>query len=174
MPEIHTLLIGLTIALLLPACVWVISLVKRDVSIVDSLWSLMFLALSLVYLVAHGEATVRAQIVFALVLLWSLRLAIYITWRNWGQEEDSRYQAIRENNQPNFEFKSLYIVFGLQGVLAWFIAMPLVPAIMNPGDIGVLETIAAALCAARNLGTRDLPYRSLRDALIRDGVYLEG
>ncbi len=32
---------------------------------------------------------------------------------------------------------------------------------------------AAALCAAGNFGTRDLPYRDLRDALIKDGVYLE-
>ncbi len=32
---------------------------------------------------------------------------------------------------------------------------------------------AAALCAAKNLGARDLPYRDLRDALIEDGVYLE-
>jgi len=30
---------------------------------------------------------------------------------------------------------------------------------------------AAALCAARNIGTRDLPYGNLRDALERDGVY---
>jgi hypothetical protein len=33
---------------------------------------------------------------------------------------------------------------------------------------------AAALCAARNLGTRDLPYRDLRDTLVRGGVYLDG
>jgi len=32
---------------------------------------------------------------------------------------------------------------------------------------------AAALCAARNTGARDLPYRELRDALLKDGVYLE-
>ncbi len=32
---------------------------------------------------------------------------------------------------------------------------------------------AAALCAAKNCGTRDLPYRDLRDTLLRDGVYLE-
>jgi len=32
---------------------------------------------------------------------------------------------------------------------------------------------AAALCARRNLGTRDLPYTLLRDTLIRDGVYFE-
>mgnify|MGYP005852041477 FL=1 len=32
---------------------------------------------------------------------------------------------------------------------------------------------AAALCAARKCGTRDLPYPVLREALVRDGVYLE-
>ena len=32
---------------------------------------------------------------------------------------------------------------------------------------------AAALCAARNCGTRDLPYGTLRDALNKAGVYFE-
>jgi len=32
---------------------------------------------------------------------------------------------------------------------------------------------AAALCAARNCGTRELPYPNLRDALLTAGVYLE-
>jgi hypothetical protein len=32
---------------------------------------------------------------------------------------------------------------------------------------------AAALCAARDCGTRDLPYADLRRALVGDGVYLE-
>ena len=33
---------------------------------------------------------------------------------------------------------------------------------------------AAALCAAKSCGTRELPYRDLRDALVNAGVYLEG
>jgi hypothetical protein len=33
---------------------------------------------------------------------------------------------------------------------------------------------AAALCAARGCGTRDLPYGVLRSALEKGGVYLEG
>jgi hypothetical protein len=32
---------------------------------------------------------------------------------------------------------------------------------------------AAALCAKKNLGTRELPYKILRDALLKDGVILE-
>ena len=33
---------------------------------------------------------------------------------------------------------------------------------------------AAAICAAKNLGTRELKYGTLRDALDRGGVYFEG
>ena len=32
---------------------------------------------------------------------------------------------------------------------------------------------AAALCAAKNCGTRELPYRELRAALVKGGVYFE-
>lgn len=145
MPEIHSLFIGLTIALLLTAATWTVSLLKRDVSIVDSLWSLLFLALSLVYLLTDGEATVRSQIVFALVLLWSLRLAIYITWRNWGEPEDSRYAAMRLKHGPGFAFKSLYIVFLLQGFIAWIIAMPLYAAISSDAPLSILDGLALLL-----------------------------
>ena len=66
----------------------------------------------------------------------ALRLAGYITWRNWGEGEDYRYRQIRQRNQPGFEFKSLYLVFGLQGVLAWIISIPLLVAILHPGEPG--------------------------------------
>jgi hypothetical protein len=33
---------------------------------------------------------------------------------------------------------------------------------------------AAALCAQKGCGTRDLPYRDLRQALEKGGVYFEG
>jgi len=33
---------------------------------------------------------------------------------------------------------------------------------------------AAALCALKKCGTRELPYKTLRDALLKGGVYLEG
>ena len=108
---------------------WLISLVKRDVSIVDSLWSLMFLLATIMYVWLCTDIGTRLWFVLVLLLIWSLRLCIHITWRNWSEAEDPRYQAIRRNNEPNFEYKSLYIVFGLQAVLAWLIATPLLVAV---------------------------------------------
>ena len=78
-------------------------------------------------------------------MIWSLRLSIYITARNRGKPEDYRYKTIRANNDPGFAFKSLYIVFGLQGVLAWLVALPLLPAIASDSALTTLDLVAATL-----------------------------
>lgn len=133
-------------ALLLVAVVfWLISLWRNDVSIVDSLWSLMFLLVALVYAAMSSMTGPREVLILVLVTLWALRLSVYITWRNHGQPEDYRYQEIRANNEPGFRFKSLYIVFILQAVLAWVISLPLAGAISGQSDIGFLDYAGVAL-----------------------------
>lgn len=124
---------------------WLFSVVKRNVSFVDSLWSLFFLIAAGVFALAAQPLSDRGLLVVALVALWSLRLSIYITARNWGENEDYRYQTIRKNNEPGFGFKSLYIVFGLQGLLAWIVALPLLPAIASSVELGILDALAATL-----------------------------
>lgn len=124
---------------------WLGSIVKRDVSFVDSLWSLFFLLAAGVYAASFDSLSVRGAVVLGLVAMWALRLSIYITARNWGEPEDYRYQTIRENNEPNFVFKSLYIVFGLQGVLAWVISIPLLFAVSGQSEPGLLDILAVCL-----------------------------
>lgn len=124
---------------------WIISLAKRDVSIVDSMWSLMFLVCAIAYVSAAELLTPRGVLILSLLILWSVRLAAYITWRNWGEEEDYRYRRIRRNNSPNFEIKSAYIVFGLQGVLAWFISLPILAAVAGTTEPGILDVMGAGV-----------------------------
>ena len=141
----HPYFIALLVILGVGVASWLLSVVKKDVSFVDSLWSLFFLIAAIVFAVAALPLSARATLVLALVAIWSLRLSIYITARNWGQPEDYRYQSIRANNEPGFAFKSLYIVFGLQGLLAWLVAMPLLPAISSSAPLGALDVVAAVL-----------------------------
>jgi len=124
---------------------WLVSIAKNDVSFVDSLWSLFFLIAAVVFALDAQPLTVRGTLVLVLVAVWSLRLSIHITARNWGEPEDYRYQSIRENCEPGFKFKSLYIVFGLQGVLAWLVALPLLPAIASSSALTAVDVIAASL-----------------------------
>ena len=124
---------------------WLISLLKRDVSIVDSMWSLMFLVCAITYFGVTEPSTPRSKLLLTLLVLWSVRLATYISLRNWGKEEDYRYQRMRRNNSPNFELKSIYIVFGLQAALAWFISLPLLAGITGITPLGPLDVLGVGI-----------------------------
>jgi steroid 5-alpha reductase family enzyme len=126
---------------------WLVSLYKRDVSIVDSLWPLLFILLGLCNALAVNFEHPRSILVLSLLLVWGLRLSIYITWRNLGHDEDRRYQAIRARNQPHFSLKSLYLIFWLQALLAWVISLPVHGAILSNAPMGVFDVLGTALWA---------------------------
>lgn len=125
--------------------VWALSVWRRDASIVDSFWSLFFLVAALVYSALLAELSPRAQLLLALVTLWAVRLAGYITWRNRGEGEDRRYQAIRARNEPGYTWKSLYLVFGLQALLAFVIAMPLFAGLNSHAPLSLLDAAGVLL-----------------------------
>ena len=136
---------GLMVLLVFAAAGWLLSLPLRNVSIVDIMWSLMFLLASITYAMAHVAPGPRAWLVIGLVSLWSIRLAAFIGWRNFGKDEDFRYQKIRANNEPGFAVKSVYLVFGLQAGLAWVISLPLVAAINSTTPLGWLDALGVML-----------------------------
>ena len=141
---------GLAVVAIAAFCLWLLSLYKRNVAIVDGAWSLMFMLQAFTYTLsqpAFGLASlgVRTSLVLVLVSVWALRLSIYITWRNWGLGEDRRYQAIRARNEPNFPLKSLYLVFLLQAVLAWIISLPLQGAVLSKKPPGLFDLAGATL-----------------------------
>ena len=124
MIEIYT---SIALNLLIFAIIgWIYSLVSKNVTHVDSMWSLFFLiAYATGYILAPERTDTQIAVLTALIL-WSLRLSAHLTVRNWGKPEDIRYQNIRANNEPNFKWKSLYIIFILQAILAFVIAVPII------------------------------------------------
>jgi steroid 5-alpha reductase family enzyme len=143
--DLHLWLLGLLPIMALALGTWLLSVEKRDVSIVDSVWSLLFLAAALTYTFTQPEAMPRTTLVLVLVTVWALRLSLHITQRSWGEPEDRRYQAIRARSQPGFTWKSLYLVFVLQGVLAWIISLPLLAAATSRQALGWLDALGVAL-----------------------------
>ncbi len=136
---------GLAVMLIMALAGWLATLPRRNVNLVDSLWSLFFLAGAVTYVLSSGRAEGRALLVLALVALWAVRLSTHLAVRNWGKAEDYRYQAIRGNNSPGFAWKSLFIVFGLQAVLAWLISLPLVAAIVSISPLNWVDGLGVAL-----------------------------
>jgi len=139
--------VGLGTAALLAAVAWAESVRRRDVSIVDSVWGFLIFLPALTVAAMLPQTGPRAALVLALAAAWALRLSGYIAWRHRGQPEDRRYQAIRHRNEPHFEWKSLYLVFGLQALLGTIVATPLMAAVASPAPWHALDAIGLALFA---------------------------
>ena len=137
--------LGLPVVGVAAVLTWLLSLKLHDVSVVDSVWSMLFMLLAFSDAAASSHWGPRSLLVLALVTVWALRLSTYITWRNRGHGEDQRYQAIRARNQPNFAAKSLYLVFGLQALLAWVISLPLHGAILGDGALRPTDFVGVIL-----------------------------
>ncbi|HYF16225.1 MAG TPA: DUF1295 domain-containing protein [Ramlibacter sp.] len=118
---------GLLIAAFMAVLAWIASLPLRDASLADRAWPALIAAPAAYYAWRLG-ADARAAAMLAIVVAWALRLGLYITVRNWGHGEDRRYQAMRRRNQPHFALKSLWLVFGLQALLAWIVGWPVLAA----------------------------------------------
>lgn len=140
-------LIGLAALLTVLTLFWALSVRLRDTSIVDILWGPGFVLLAWVYVTMHSAARPRALLVAWLVTLWGVRLALHIYRRHRG--EDPRYVAMRRRHGERFWWKSLFVVFWLQGVILWFVAWPLLMAIASPEptSLTVLDGIGVAIFA---------------------------
>jgi steroid 5-alpha reductase family enzyme len=133
---LHALLINLLFAY----GGWLLSLKKNNVTHVDIMWSLFFV-LNALYFYTVFTPSLRSTLILFLVLLWGLRLSIYLAIRNWGKSEDARYLKIRQNNEPNFRYKSVYIIFGFQSILAWIVGSILFMAIENDHPLTWLDSL---------------------------------
>ncbi len=143
--------------LVLAVIAWAVATARRNVGLVDVFWSL-FLLLAAGVFAFRADVGLRGWLVLGLTAAWALRLAGYLARRNWNAPEDHRYRAIRARNEPGFAWKSLYLVFGLQALLAWLIAAPLAAAIAGPAPLSVLDYAGAALAAF------GIVYESVADA----------
>jgi len=170
---------GLAVTLSLAFATWAVSVAKRDVSIVDSVWSLMILGAGLGYVLAVSTPGPRTPWVLPLAALWAVRLCVYITSRNWGGPEDRRYRAIRDRNQPGFALKSLYLVFGLQALLAWIVSAPLLAAVESSAAEDWLDAFGATVALfgiafetiADWQAARWRARRPARDSVLQDGLW---
>ena len=130
-------------------CLWLLSLARRDASIVDPFWGTGFIVVTWFTLAGTpaAQAVERSWLLATLTTIWGLRLSLYLLWRNWGHGEDRRYQAMREYHGPRFWWVSLLTVFLLQGLILWIVSMPIQAAMVTAASkpLGWLDLAGAGL-----------------------------
>ena len=103
---------------------WLASIPLKNVAIADVYWGLIFVIVVWSSVAQHG-LTQRGVLLASLVTIWGGRLAVYLFFRGLGQPEDRRYRAMRAPRGVSFWWRSVYVVFGLQALLGWIVAIPL-------------------------------------------------
>jgi steroid 5-alpha reductase family enzyme len=134
---------------LLMAVTLAISLRRSNWSIIDTFWGLGFVVVAIVsYLVTTGSGEGGRRLVALLVpVVWGLRLAGYIHWRNHGKPEDPRYTALlRRRTGPLIPFV-VRTIFWAQGWVMWVVAVPITVAMVEDEPPNALTWIAVALAA---------------------------
>jgi steroid 5-alpha reductase family enzyme len=132
------LIFGLNLAAVILMMIfgWLLSLMLKNVTVVDSLWGLGFVVIAWqTFFLANGFAG-RGLLMACLVTIWGLRLSTYLTWRNWGKGEDPRYGLWREKSGKHFWIVSLFKVFLLQSLFLWAISLTIQYGVISKTPAG--------------------------------------
>ncbi|MFC4244828.1 DUF1295 domain-containing protein [Gryllotalpicola reticulitermitis] len=143
--------------ILIGICVvtWVISLVTREYSWVDRIWSMVPVAYVWVFAVGGGTVGARALLMAVLVTLWGARLTFNFA-RKGGYArggEDYRWAHLRaQMSAPLFQIFNLLFIVCYQNVLLFLIALPAYTAATHPRGLTVLDWVLAAAFVAALVG----------------------
>jgi steroid 5-alpha reductase family enzyme len=129
---LNVLIINLSVIVGMMLVVWLVSLARRDASIIDLVWGLGFVIVVWVTIATVSSSGLSRWLLAGLTTIWGLRLSAYLAWRNHGQPEDRRYARMRKRWSAAFPLVSLFTVFLLQGVVMWVVSLPI--------QLGILES----------------------------------
>lgn len=131
---------SLFVLLIYMSTIFGLALWLKDNSIVDVAYGIGFvLTCNLAFLV-HGDGHPRQWLVASLITIWGLRLAGHIFLRKKGEGEDFRYRQWREEWGDTFIWRSFLQIFMLQGIVIFWVVLPALLIINNPGGgLGVFD-----------------------------------
>lgn len=125
--------LNFVILLVLLTGLWLVSVRRRDASLIDPFWGMGFVIVAWGCLAARDVAGMRGLLLAGMTSVWGLRLSGYLLRRNWSHGvEDRRYGAMRSYWGEKFWWVSYGTVFVLQGVILWVVSLPLQVGILSP------------------------------------------
>lgn len=123
---------------------FIVAQLRNNYGLVDVGWGSGFVVVAIYSLLRTEETGLRSLLVTVLVLLWGLRLSYHLLQRNWGQEEDYRYQNMKKD-WDNVALTGFFRVFMLQAAILLIISSPVslinFSAPVKIGWLGILGII---------------------------------
>ncbi|MCZ4497812.1 MAG: hypothetical protein JWQ74_365 [Marmoricola sp.] len=153
--------LGVVVALMVLTAV--LTKVTGRVSVVDTIWGLGFIAVTLTAFVLgralgpdtlffayggddpvpdpFGDRNLRTWLLLAMVVLWGGRLALHIARRSHGAGEDPRYEELMSKGTGGLVRKVLLP----QGVAIWFVSLPIQVTVLSFTHVTWVLVLGVAL-----------------------------
>ena len=148
------LLVGLALASVAMAALWVLQVRIRDASHVDVAWAVLIACCAILYALLGDGDPVNRVLSALLASIWGFRLGGYLLVdRVLGKEEDGRYRALREKWGESANRK-LFWFFQFQAVFVVFFSVPFALIALDPGEeLSALAWAGIGIWAIGNAGT---------------------
>ena len=114
------------------------SIIKNN-GIMDSIRGVGFLIIATFWYGNNRDPSIWQTILYILIMIRSISLTTYITWRNNGKPEDFRYKKRREERGKVVIRRSLIQIYLLQWVIMLVISLPIIYGLNN--NIGIRQII---------------------------------
>ncbi len=137
---------------LVMAGLWWVQLRTRNAGWVDFGWTLCTGGIGLWYVAGGGSPAVPRFVLAAMLLIWTFRLGLLLWGRLVGEDEDSRYVALRAH-WGEAANRNHFLLFQGQALLALVLAVPFYVAATRSGpNLSVPQMIGVALFAIGWIG----------------------
>jgi steroid 5-alpha reductase family enzyme len=146
-PFAVTLLCTAAALLVMMAVTFGIALKVGKHSVVDTAWGVgiaLVAAVALVSSTGHGQPA-RRYLLLAGAVIWGLRLAVYIGWRNHGKPEDPRYRDMLSKAKGDKNAYAFRVVYLLQALILFVATLPIQAGLLERASAGALTIIGAVI-----------------------------
>jgi steroid 5-alpha reductase family enzyme len=116
-------------------------------AVVDVSWGLGFAAIAVTAFLASegaGDGFIAGS-ALVLTVIWGVRLAVHIGLRSRGHGEDPRYVELLSRAPGNPQLFALRRIYLIQGVVMWFVSLPVQVAMFTRGEANAVTWIGVLL-----------------------------
>ena len=147
MTLLHALPVTLAAVAAVLAVTFAVALKVGKHSVIDVAWGLGFAVVAVVgFVLSSGSGDPATRVLITvLTVVWGVRLAVHIGLRNRGAGEDPRYVKLLSRATGNPALYVLRTVYLAQGVVLWFVSLPVQFALFEPDPLSWIAWIGVAV-----------------------------
>ena len=146
------LLVVLIVAAAVCAFCWIASLLTKDTSWVDRIWSIVPVVYVWIFAIGAGLSDARLDVMAVLITLWGARLTFNFMRKGGyagigGDHEDYRWAVLRARMSPAaYQVFNIFFIVLFQNAVLVLIALPAYTAYQHRGTaFGVLDVVLTIL-----------------------------